>query len=243
MRGKILADGVISGDDGNRYTYEIAELKNNHNVSAGSEVDFQIKDNKAIDIYVIKQQSTGLNMSFLSNDLMGLKTKVFVMFGCFLLTFAPQPVGIIFAVAGLVLYILIVLTLTEISQSTTLMKNWIISIVVYCIGVAIVWLCVRGATMSIFFGSSRLSQEAIVGIVFGYIIVSASVIYAYRYYKEIAYITNEPYFMQYFWCWIIGTLTAFIPFIGAIILFIAGICYIVAWVKVKEIRKSYSAIS
>ncbi len=83
MRGKILADGVISGDDGNRYTYESTELKNNSIVSAGSEVDFQIKDNKAIDIYVIKQQSTGLNMSFLSNDLMGLKTKVFVIFGCF----------------------------------------------------------------------------------------------------------------------------------------------------------------
>ena len=46
MQGKILADGLISGNDGKRYTYSAGDLKNAQgkslNAIIGSEVDFEV---------------------------------------------------------------------------------------------------------------------------------------------------------------------------------------------------------
>ena len=242
MKGKILADGVISGDDGNRYTYESNELKNSSNISAGSEVDFQIKGGKAVDIYVTKQ-AFSVDKAFLSKDLQGIKFKVFVMFGCFLLTFIPF-IGIIFDLAGIVLYVLVVLALKEASQSTSLLKNWILSMVVIFLGGIIITISGGGIILSFSGGSSSLNGlgiGAIAGLILGFLIVASSFYYAYLYYKEVAHITNEPFFMYYFWCYSIGVLTAFI-YIGLLLVFAAGILWIIAWIKVKELRKSYSAV-
>lgn len=58
MRGKILAIGVISADDGNRYDFEPSDISNLGKRSAksliGCEVDFQIQENKASSIFIIK---------------------------------------------------------------------------------------------------------------------------------------------------------------------------------------------
>ena len=202
MRGKILADGVISGDDGNRYTYESNELKNGSNISAGSEVDFQVKDGKAVDIYVIKQ-AFSVDSAFLSKDLQGIKFKVFVMFGCFLLALIPF-VGVIFGLAGIVLYVLVVLALKEASQSTTLLQNWLLSMVVIFLGGIVIAISVGSGIMSIILSSNSsglfggLGAGAIVGFIVGFIVVMSSFYYAYLYYKEVAHITNEPFFMYYF---------------------------------------------
>lgn len=55
MTGKILGRGVIRGDDGQRYYYDDGELKNAKDGQSidGCEVDFDIKDGKAIEIYII----------------------------------------------------------------------------------------------------------------------------------------------------------------------------------------------
>lgn len=56
MKGRILGAGAISGDDGQRYYYDESELKN---VQEGQRlenaiVDFDIKDGKAVGVYIIK---------------------------------------------------------------------------------------------------------------------------------------------------------------------------------------------
>ena len=52
----------------------------------------------------------------------------------------------------------------------------------------------------------------------------------YQIYKEVAYITNQPLFVVAFWC---GVTIILLP--------IAFIVYIIAWIGVREIRQSLSA--
>lgn len=64
MKGRILGSGAISGDDGVRYYYDENELKNTkdgQNIE-GCEVDFEIKDGKAVGVYITK--SVGFNADF-----------------------------------------------------------------------------------------------------------------------------------------------------------------------------------
>jgi len=60
MRGKVLSysdlegTGLISGDDGVRYTFVRGALQNGVRIVApGTEVDFQVEDGKAVGVYVI----------------------------------------------------------------------------------------------------------------------------------------------------------------------------------------------
>lgn len=61
------------------------------------------------------------------------------------------------------------------------------------------------------------------GLIYGFIL-------SYRIHKEVAYITNQPLFMWAFW---LGMTIILSP--------IAVIIYIIAWIKVCEIRESMSA--
>lgn len=70
MRGKILyfsesdGKGIITGIDGNRYDFTENDLRNPLNLRQGTEVDFEIEDKRAIDIYVIQKiPSTIVNNS------------------------------------------------------------------------------------------------------------------------------------------------------------------------------------
>lgn len=69
MRGKILSyddytgSGLISGDDGGRYTFTRGGLMGARDVMPGNEVDFEVADGVATNIYV-----TGGGGSSLSGD-------------------------------------------------------------------------------------------------------------------------------------------------------------------------------
>lgn len=64
MKGKILGAGAISGEDGVRYYYDEKELKNlkEGQKLEGCEVDFDIKDGKAVGVYITK--GGGFNADF-----------------------------------------------------------------------------------------------------------------------------------------------------------------------------------
>jgi TM2 domain-containing membrane protein YozV/cold shock CspA family protein len=60
MRGKVLfydnatANGIISGDDGRRYAFQRGSVGNGHEMlRSGQEVDFEISENQAANIYVL----------------------------------------------------------------------------------------------------------------------------------------------------------------------------------------------
>ena len=58
MRGKVLSfngsGGLISGDDGNRYGFAVSDLQGGAvYVAAGSTVDFEIGDGRALSVYIL----------------------------------------------------------------------------------------------------------------------------------------------------------------------------------------------
>lgn len=62
MKGKILSytpdlgTGIISGEDGKRYNFEINDWKASARPVAGRNVDFTAQDNKATDVYQITSE-------------------------------------------------------------------------------------------------------------------------------------------------------------------------------------------
>lgn len=58
MRGKVLGIGLISGDDGNRYSFEPSDISNLGKRTleglTGCEVDFQVNEGKANNIFIVK---------------------------------------------------------------------------------------------------------------------------------------------------------------------------------------------
>ncbi len=71
MEGKILGAGVIRGKDGKRYAFELNEVQNTQGKDIdefiGSEVDFEIVNEKAVSIYITKFKSISPN----SNENLG----------------------------------------------------------------------------------------------------------------------------------------------------------------------------
>ncbi len=64
MKGKILGAGAISAEDGGRYYYNEGEIKNLKDGQRleGCEVDFDIKDGKAVMIYITKGSGFSVNL-------------------------------------------------------------------------------------------------------------------------------------------------------------------------------------
>lgn len=64
MEGQILDfsvqknKGVINGSDGNRYTFEGVEWKSEDHPFLGSSVDFDIKENNAVDVYLMTKKKS-----------------------------------------------------------------------------------------------------------------------------------------------------------------------------------------
>ena len=82
----------------------------------------------------------------------------------------------------------------------------------------------------------------IIGIIVGIIVILSCWVFMYRYYKELSYITNDRLFFYAFVCRVVGYLTLLF-FIGYFFLLADLVLEVVAWFRVKEIRKSYSAIA
>lgn len=152
MRGKILGIGIISGDDGNRYKFGIEEIQNLEGRSSemlvGCEVDFNIAEDKAKEIFITKG-SLGFNnlaSNFTSNSINGIKLKAYISIGCMFFAFIPF-IGVILAITCCVLEILIMFALKAASRSKTLLKNIILSFAMGVMG---------GISFAIFGGFSLL---------------------------------------------------------------------------------------
>lgn len=244
MQGKILGDGVISGSDGNRYTYKPSELKNAKDTGylVGSEVDFEIKDGKASEVYITKK-AFNIDGKLLGDDLPSIKLKAYIAIACSLLTFIPF-LGVIFAIAAIILNIILVVSISKSSNSTTLLKNFILSIVAVAVGLTIVLFSVGGSMFSLFLSGAKntdfLSNMGFVGITFGIIIALSWLYFSYQFYKELSFVTNEPFFLYAFYARLVGGLTI-VVFVGFLFLLLDFVLEVIAWLRTKEIRQSKSA--
>ena len=102
------------------------------------------------------------------------------------------------------LYIFVVLCLHRASQSTTLLKNTLF-LFVYILGFILIGISFIVGEVSILGGTMNdegmfvgFGIGAILLLVLGILIMLLSWYFTHLYYKEVAYITNEPFFMYYF---------------------------------------------
>lgn len=143
MKGKILAVGLISGEDGNRYTFEASDVSNLEGRSmehlTGCEVDFEVSENMAKNIFITGGSINMANIQgqLMANDTQSIRFKFLLSFGlCFggsfisLIPFIGWVIGGILLIAGLVILVLAVLGTKRTSESPTLFKNFILSIAI-----------------------------------------------------------------------------------------------------------------
>lgn len=247
MQGKILAENLISGSDGNRYKFDIADVENLNGASMqaiiGREVDFQIHEDAAKSIFLAQKTGVG-NVGELigDNSIQGIRIKGY----CSLMIYLWEiPVlGQILAILGVIANILVVSSIQKASGSTTLFRNFIIPMFLSIVaGIIMVFSMGFGTLASMALGSpSHLNIDMLlssfgIGTIVAIVIFVVAFYFKYQYIKELATITNQRYFLYAFFASIIGAVTAII-LIGFLFFLAALILEIMAWNRLSEIRKA-----
>lgn len=168
-----------------------------------------------------------------------------------MLTWIPF-VGVVAALLAIVLQFLVIMSVNKGSQSTTLLKNYIIALLIPFIGGIIITISLLGTVGgNVYYSYSGggigdinyiISGIGVFGVIFGILVALSWWFFMYRYYKELTHITNDKLFFYAFVCRVVGYLTLLF-FIGWFFLLADLVLEVVAWFRVKEIRKSYSAIA
>ena len=86
------------------------------------------KDGKASEIYITKQ-TFDLQHRLFDGDLQSVKFKVYAAAGCYLLFWIPF-VNIVAILLAIVLQFLVIMSVNKGSKSTTLLKNYIIALLI-----------------------------------------------------------------------------------------------------------------
>lgn len=268
MKGIILNPQLILGDDEQKYSIESAEdfinldgfvLEN----LRGLRVEFKAQELKASEIFLLdKKEKIKQNDNALANiiSVKSVRTKALLSlallwfgflcslvatFGIFFLSTQDELssseliislVSMIFSIitllsfiASLILCIIVLINLAKLSQSKTLIKDFIISVALGCLSAVfatlrLVWI----DTFEIFNILCILS--VLIGLYF-----------QLRFFKELAYITNQNLFLAVFalnvlYTIILHTIADNISL--TIVLVIMHIIWLIAWIRFKEIRKA-----
>lgn len=244
MKGKILALGIIRGEDGNRYSFSLEDIQNlgskDENSLINCEVDFEIEDSNAKSIFITKSNFSMNSVieSFGKDDLNSIKIKAYIYVGGTLLSFIPI-LGEITLLIGFVFLIAAILSISRVS-GIALLKNLILTLVFYVIGAITL-----GTSLFSGIGMGALTDNAAVGfsiglsaMFIGFIFLIAGLVFNYFYYKGLAQATNEKFFFYVFICRIIGICTLWVIGLGIIFIFAGQILELVAWVKFKELKKA-----
>ncbi|CUU39810.1 hypothetical protein [Helicobacter typhlonius] len=253
MKGKILGAGAISGADGNRYDFDIADIENLNGKTqeqlVGAEVDFEVvEDSKSAKSIFVTSTNLSVNLDvndikerFSANDAQGVRFK-------FLMAIVLYAVGALFAfipflgfivtpicsIAAIVIFVLATLRLNSLAESRTLFKNFLYSIVI-----GIVASVVAGALggASLIRGSADdmgvLFFVAVAILVVGFI--ASFVFYAF-YMREMAFVMQQKFILYSFWCNLVGVVLA-VLFIGYILIFVAFVLFVIGVYQFREVRK------
>ena len=237
MKGKILDNNIISGEDGNRYSFSPNDIVNLEGKSTNNltncEVDFMIDENTAKSIYIINQS---LNMSLFGSydDINSIKIKAYVYLACSLLGTIPT-IGTLFSIVGIIFLILAVRGITKISN-IPLLKNLVLYWVLNFIGLIMISISLVGAFLGSINNNSFLAGIGITGLI-GFALIIAGAIFSYFYYKNLYIATNEKFFIYAFITRTIASLTYITLFLFIIFLVISIILEAIAWFKFKEIKQ------
>lgn len=261
MKGTILAQGVISADDGNRYTYDISEIKNlqnaNQNSLEGALVDFECGENQvALNIFITKHKISNpvLNGAFgafsnvVNSDirLKGIWLSLLALAGALIV---PGAVAEIFVI------ILAIMILKELNKTcgNAPIKMFYTALIIVIIG--------QIASVLIDFNASPISVLGnlfVVGFITGTYIYMVMGNYAPalelysvvpfviglilfgRTFYYLAKVTNNNLFKKAFYYMLFGSILIFAGFemlsVGGV-LYLIGLCYMLyAWMSIKELK-------
>lgn len=250
MKGKILAVGLISGEDGNRYTFEASDVSNLEGRSmehlTGCEVDFEVSENMAKNIFITGGSINMANIQgqLMANDTQSIRFKFLLSFGlCFggsfisLVPFIGWVIGGILLIAGLVILVLAVLGTKRTSESPTLFKNFILSIAI--VVVALILAMIFGGT-ALLGGMAGYSSAGGFGLVVAVILLIvgsiAALVYNLLFFRELAFVTEQKFLLWAFYANLLGSLTTLI-FIGWLVIVAAVVLWIIGFYQMKTIRK------
>ncbi|WP_104746856.1 2-amino-4-hydroxy-6-hydroxymethyldihydropteridine pyrophosphokinase [Helicobacter bilis] len=250
MKGKVLAPSLISGEDGNRYTFEASDVSNLEGRSmeslTGCEVDFEVSEKVAKNIFITGGSINMANLQgqLMANDTQSIRFKFLLAIGLYfggsIISFIPflgWVLGPILFIAGFVFFVLAVLGAKRASESQTLFKNFILSMVIFA---------VASILAAIFGGSALLGALAGYGSAGGFGIAASIVIlavgaiagfvYNLLFFRELAFVTGQKFLLWGLYANIIGGITAVI-FIGWLFVLVALVLWILGFYQMKEIRK------
>lgn len=250
MKGKILAVGLISGEDGNRYTFEASDVSNLEGRSmeslTGCEVDFEVSENMAKNIFITGGSINMANIQgqLMANDTQSIRFKFLLGIGLYfggsfisLIPFLGWVLGGVLLIAGFVVFVLAVLGTKRTSESPTLFKNFILSIAIAV--VALILAMIFGGT-ALLGGMAGYSSAGGFGLVVAVILLIvgsiAALVYNLLFFRELAFVTEQKFLLWAFYANIIGSITAVI-FIGWLLIIAAVVLWIIGYYQMKNIRK------
>ena len=251
IKGQVLGNGYISGDDGERYIYHPSEIQNlqgrDPQALSGVRVDFEASADEngkkvAKAIFITMGATPTFDFTNInSNDIMGVRLKMLISMLLYLFTFIPFA-KILFLIIAVILEFISISRLNQLVGSQTLFRNWIISMLISIF---------VGGTVAIiaFFDIAiriiRIMSESIGGasvlIVFGIAVAIFWFKYTYHYYNELSELSGKRLFFYAFCTKIAGVLLCLtlVGFIIAMPLYYISIILIVAaWWQFREIHTS-----
>ena len=225
MKGTVLAHGVISAQDGHRYSFTQENIKSQDKIKIGDEVDFVANNLKASEIYVISK--------ILNTEISSIRTLALV--GACLSIFGF--IGGVLYIPGFICLLIAILKLANLVNSHALKRNYILSAISSVIGVVLILIGAFlgisssiGATNSN--GGFTFSPIVIILLALGVIISIYSLYKIFLTYKELSQISGDKFFLYYAIFFIIG-ITTMMVLVGYVLLIVATILHIIAWYRFK----------
>lgn len=238
MQGKILADNLIGGNDGNRYSFSLENVRNLNNKTINdiinAEVDFEVDGTEAKSIFITKN-SINIGNIMQGDSINSIKTKAYIYVAGVILGVIPF-LGWALSLVGFVFMILAILTIGKISGAP-LIRNFLLSWILVFVGGIVMSFSVAGSFIGGLSGSSGFTTGMIALIVVGVLICIGGLVFGYFYYKDLAEVTNEKFFFYAFIARIAAILLIAVPIINFIVIIAAAIMELIAWMKFKELRK------
>lgn len=195
MQGKILADNLIGGNDGNRYSFSLENVRNLNNKTINdiinAEVDFEVDGTEAKSIFITKN-SINIGNIMQGDSINSIKTKAYIYVAGVILGVIPF-LGWALSLVGFVFVILAILTIGKISGAP-LIRNFLLSWILVFVGGIVMSFSVAGSFIGGLSGSSGFTTGMIALIVVGVLICIGGLVFSYFYYRDLAEVTNENSF-------------------------------------------------
>ncbi|WP_270983367.1 hypothetical protein [Campylobacter helveticus] len=195
MQGKILADNLIGGNDGNRYSFSLENVRNLNNKTINdiinAEVDFEVDGTEAKSIFITKN-SINIGNIMQGDSINSIKTKAYIYVAGVILGVIPF-LGWALSLVGFVFMILAILTIGKISGAP-LIRNFLLSWILVFVGGIVMSFSVAGSFIGGLSGSSGFTTGMIALIVVGVLICIGGLVFSYFYYRDLAEVTNENSF-------------------------------------------------